>query len=424
MTWGAIGGAAIGLVGNALMSSGGSSGSTTTSSSPWSVQTPYLQGLFNNAQSGYQQYASNPASLFTANQVPLQTSANSYLQNLLGGYNPGASSSAYNSGLEMLSNVLSGGYSPNVSGNNVGNLNTLASGQSSPLLTQMAQYGTGVSGNNVGGLASMANGQMLNNPYMQGMANAAGTNLINQYQTATAPQISSQMEGSGRYGSGAQANAQAMAENALATQLGNAQNNLYGGMYQTNMGNMLGAGTSLNSQMTSAGQSNASNMLNAALGASGQTLQAGLGLNNSMTNASQANASDLINAYQAAAGLVPNYLSAGQGTALNAFNLGTAGQNLQQQINMSPLELLQAYQGLVGGQGYGSNVSQPYFTNPLANVAGGAMLGQQLAGGFSGLSNGTPTNGMGQAGVTGGAGTGAYTTGGSAYANPSYYTAG
>lgn len=416
MAWGAIAGAAIGVVGSALTKGGGGSqpaGSTTTTQSPWSSQAPYLQSLFSNAQGGYNQYASNPASLLTANQVPLQTSANSYLQGLLGGYNPGSSANMLNSGTSVLSNVLNGGWSPNVSGNNVSSLGSYASG-TNPYLAQLAQYGTGVSGNNVQGLGEMASGKLLNNPYMQGMANAAGTNLINQYQTATAPQISSQMEGAGRYGSGAQANTQTMAENALATQLGNAQNNLYGGMYQQNMGNMLGAGQSLNSAMTSAGQSNASNMTNAALGASGNSLQAALGLNNSMTQASTANNADLINAYSAALGMVPNYLSAGQGTALNAFNLGTSQQNLQQQQNMAPLSLLQAYQGLVGGQNWGSSVSQPYFTNPIANAAGGALLGMQVGQGMQGLFSVPST--------TSGAGTGAYTTGGQVYNNPSAYT--
>jgi hypothetical protein len=184
---------------------------------------------------------------------------------------------------------------------------------------------------------------MLNNPYMQGMANAANTNIINAYQTATAPQTTSEFEGAGRYGSGAMTNAQDMAQQGLATQLANAQNNLYGSMYQSNLGNMLAGAQGLSGNYNTAAQ---------------QQVQ-GLGLSPGISQQSQ------------------NQIS-------NLYNMGGNQQALNQQMLDAPWNQLNKYAGLVGGVGYGSSGSttQPYFQNQamgaLGGAASGAMMGSMI----------------------------------------------
>jgi hypothetical protein len=203
---------------------------------------------------------------------------------------------------------------------------------------------------------------MLNNPYMQGMANAANTNIVNAYQTATAPQTTSEFEGAGRYGSGAMMNAQNMAQQGLATQLGNAQNNLYGGMYQSNLGNMLAGAQGLSGNYNTAAQ---------------QQVQ-GLGLS-------------------------PGIAQQAQNQIGNLYNMGGNQQAYQQQLLNSPWTQLNNYAGLVGGTGYGSSnsMTQPYFQNQtmgaLGGAASGAMLGSMMAGASSGAVAGPVGMGIGAA---------------------------
>lgn len=64
MTWGAIGGAAVGVVGNALMSSGGSSnggaGTQTTSKEPWMMAQPWIMNNLASGQRLQSQYEAQP----------------------------------------------------------------------------------------------------------------------------------------------------------------------------------------------------------------------------------------------------------------------------------------------------------------------------------------------------------------------------
>lgn len=337
---GSIAGAVAGpLVGGLLGSMGGdSSGSTTSTTAPWGPQQQYILDSFKNSQNLYNKYQANPSQLLTAPQTGMQTTANNMAQGVVGGYNPSLYSGALNNSFGAAGNLAMNGGS--VNGNNAAS-----------------------------GLQSFANGSMLNNPYMQGMANAAANGITRNYQTAVAPQITSQMEGSGRYGSGAMMNAQSQAQQDLATQLGNSQNNLFGQMYQTNMGNQLAASNSLN---------------------------------NSMTGANIANQQ----AQLSAIGMMPN-LQGSVWSGLSGLNqLGTQLQGYNQSVNQSPLALQQAYMNLIGGQQFGSQSTNPYFTNPASGAMGGALLGSQLvknlgfgggggsgsSSGFAGSSGGSPSD--------------------------------
>jgi hypothetical protein len=299
------------------MSSGGSQNSTSNSvSTPWTGQQPYLSSVFNGAQGTYNQYAANPSSS-VAGFTPMQNQAMSETQGVANGTNTGAASTLNNSASNYTNNLVNGDY-----------LNANPANSS---------------------LSSIANGSQLNpasNPYMQGMANAADTNIVNAYQTATAPQTSSQMEAAGRYGSGAAANAQNMDQQGLATQLGNAQNNLYGSMYQTNEGNQLNAAGQLSNNYNTA---------------AGQQLQGA------------ANA--------------PGQVNSVNSSISNLYNMGGNQQALaQNQIN-APWQLLNNESNLIQGQ-YGGNTSttQPYYTNSAAGALGGAMGGAALG---SSLSDGS-----------------------------------
>ena len=298
-------------------SDGGGNTTSNTVSTPWTGQQPYLSSVFGGAQNTYNSYASNPASS-VAGFTPQQQQAIGMEQGVANGTNTGAAATLNNAGSNYTTNLLNGQYL------NANPANAALSG--------------------------IANGSELNpnsNPYMQGMANAANTNIINAYQTATAPQTTSEFEGAGRYGSGAMTSAQNIAQQGLATQLANAQNNLYGSMYQTNEGNQLSAAQMLGNNYNTAAQ---------------QQLQG---------------------SYNA-----PNMVNSVNSAISNLYNMGGNQQALEQSQLNAPWQLLNNYSNLIQGQ-YGGNTSTttPYYTNSMAGAMGGAMggaaLGSMLSSGSS-----------------------------------------
>jgi hypothetical protein len=290
----------------------GGGGNTTSNSvaTPWSGQQPYLSNVFQGASNTYNGFAGDP-SASVAGFTPMQQQAMAGTQQVANGTNL----------------------------NNAAGVNNAAGGYATNLLN--GQYLNSNPANAT--LSSIANGSQLNpasNPYMQGMANAANTNIINAYQTATAPQNTSEFEGSGRYGSGAMMNSQNMAQQGLATQLANAQNNLYGSMYQQNQANQLGALGQLGNNYNAAAQQQIAGLYSA-----------------------------------------PNTVNSINGALSNLYNMGGNQQALNQaQIN-APWQLLNNYSNLIQGQ-YGGNTSTttPYYTNQLAGGMGGALGGAALAG--------------------------------------------
>lgn len=285
------------------MSSGGST-NTVQKSDPWSGQAPYLSNVFGQAQNTYNQFSGNPSSAI-APFNPQQQQAFGLTQQQVGQSN------------------LDGAQVNNAAGN-----------YTTSLLN--GDYLGANPGNQAFG--AFANGGMLNNPYEQGMANAASTNLVNAYQTGTAPQTTSEFEGAGRYGSGAMTNAQGMAQQGFATQLGNAMNNLYGNLYQGNMSNMLSGAQGLSGNYNNAAQ---------------QQLQG---------------------SYNA-----PSVANQTWNTIGQLSGVGGQQQALSQAQLQAPWSLLNNYSNLVQGQ-YGGTTStqQPYFTNPAAGALGGAAAGAML----------------------------------------------
>lgn len=310
------------------MSTGGSTTSNTVST-PWTGQQPYLSSVMSGAQNAYNQYASNPSSS-VANFTPMQNQAMGMTQDVANGTNMGNASSLNNAAGSYTNNLMNGDY--------------LNSNPANSSLSAMASNSAGTNG-----LTSFANGSEMNNPYMQGMANAANTNIVNAYQTATAPQTTSEFEGSGRYGSGAMMNTQNQMQQGLTTQLANAQNNLYGSMYNTNEANQL-----------SGAQSLAQNQLGGA---------EGLG-----SNYNTATQQQLQGSYN-----TPSLVSSINGAAANLYGMGGNQQALAQTQLNSPFTLLNDYSGLIQGN-YGGTTSttQPYYTNPIAGGLGGAASGAAI----------------------------------------------
>lgn len=301
---------------------GGGTTSTVTKSDPWSGQQGYLTDVFNRANQAYFGYGNgqapttpDAASSSVAGFTPMQQQAMGLTQNVANGTNVSNVSGVNNAAGTYTQNLINGNY-----------LN------SNPGNAAFSQF---------------ANGSMNNNPYMQGMANAAADSITRNYQTATAPQTTSQMEGAGRYGSGAMMNAQSQNQQNLATQLGNAMNNLYGGMYQTNMANQLQGAQGLSSNYNTAAQQQLAGAANA-----------------------------------------PNIVNSINGSISNLYNMGGNQQALNQaQIN-APWQLLNNYSNLIQGQ-YGGQTStqQPYYTNQMAGAMGGAMGGAALGSMLSSGSN-------------------------------------
>lgn len=277
------------------------SGNTTTTqnSAPWAAQQPYLQDLFKNAQNLYN---SGGAQYYQGSTVAPY-------------------SATTNQGINMT-----------------------------------AQRGLDGSASDAGAsrlATDTMNGSYLNsNPYLDKMYDSAASAVTRNYQNAVQPGISSAFEASGRYGSGAQANAQSQAQLDLGQSLGNMASNIYGQNYASER----------NNQMQAMGfaptlQSMDYNNLN-------HVLQAG-GMQDQMN---QAQLSDQVNRW--------NY-----------------NQNL-------PYQNLQRYQGLTGGN-YGgtATTSQPYFQNKTAGALGGAMMGAQIGSLIPGIGTGIGAIGGGLLGM-------------------------
>jgi hypothetical protein len=307
------------------LSGGGGSTQTVTKSDPWAGQQPYLSSVFQGAQNTYNQFAGNPASS-VAGFTPDQQQAIGLTQNVANGTNFNNAATVNNAAGNYTTNLLNGSYLNSNPGN--------------------------------ASFSKFASGDMMNNPYMTGMANAAANSTVRNYQNAIAPGIASNFEANGRYGSGAMSNADSQARQDLATQLGNSMNNLYGGMYQNNMQNMLQGAQGLSTNYNTAAQQQLAGSANA-----------------------------------------PNIVNSVNGAISNLYNMGGNQQALQQSQINAPWQLLNNYSNLIQGQ-YGgqASTSQPYYSNQAMGALGGAMGGAALG---SMMSSGS-SMGMGLGAAAGG----------------------
>lgn len=193
-----------------------------------------------------------------------------------------------------------------------------------------------------GGIQSAANStgalsraNAMDKTLMQGSGNPFENQMFQQEMQQVQPQLASQFAGSGRDIVGSMPLAQ--------QQLGNMGAQFYGQQYQNDVNNALNAGNQ------------AQSLYDTRLSGQQQLLGAG----NQIQGQSQA----LIDASK------------------NAYNYN---QNL-------PYQNLQRFEGAIAGLMPGTGQqSNPYFTNPSANLLGGALAGQQL---YNGMGS-KPQQGM------------------------------
>src|SRR4029077_16825927 len=209
------------------------------------------------------------------------------------------------------------------------------------------------------GLQGLASGEDIDpstNPAYAGMIQSATQPLVNQYQTAVAPQIASPFEGAGRYGSGAQTNAQGQAQYGLGQALGNVVSGITNNAYNSGLQATIGAGQA-EGNIYNAGVSNITN----ALSNSGQLAQAGVN-----------NAGNLLNQGYTTAG---NLLNQGYTTGGNLANQGY-GQLNNFMGNAASQGLGYLNAGL-SGLGSGANAAQAgYGTANTALTGAGNLLNQ------------------------------------------------
>ena len=87
MTWGAIGGAAVGLVGNSLLGDsggGGGGGAQTVSKDPWSAADPWLRENLRTGQNLQNWYQQNPFSQQQQKSYRDQFANSDYMRSLAG----------------------------------------------------------------------------------------------------------------------------------------------------------------------------------------------------------------------------------------------------------------------------------------------------------------------------------------------------
>lgn len=168
----------------------------------------------------------------------------------------------------------------------------------------------------------------LDSNLMEGSGNPYENAMFNQAAQGVGNSLQSQFAGSGRDIAGSIPLAQQQ-ENNLATQF-------YGQNYQNDVQNAMNAGNQ------------AMNLYNTRLGGMNQAL----GIGNQVQNQAQ------------------NQI----GANMNAWNFN---QN-------QPFNNLQQYERFLSGVQPGQQQTNPYFTNPSANMLGTALAGQQLYNGYKG----------------------------------------
>lgn len=339
-----------------------------------------------------QDYASalgkNPYMSSAANN-PYIDASNPYLKNILG-----ASDSSIGAGENYLGNFAAGNTDPYIRGAESSMLN-LGSGTNAATAAGEAALG------------KTANGDYLNsNPYLDQMFGSAAGNVTRAYQTATAPQTDANFEATGRYGSGALANARSQNQLDLGTTLNNLSSNIYGTNYanerqlQTTAANQLGQTgiADLNARSSdlyglgNIGNANTSNMVAAA----NNTGSLGLGNLNALVNqggtagglynSSLLNAGNLYNTSVANAGNLYNTSLYGAGNLANAntANLisgfssqGSLYNNAQSGLNNANANSIAALTGFAGAENTANanSIAGLYDYGALNNSANANAIG-------------------------------------------------
>lgn len=201
------------------------------------------------------------------------------------------------------------------------------------------------------------------NPWLSKTYDQAGDAVTRQYMTGTAPQTAGAMAAAGRYGSGSYANQVSGNQINYGKTLNDLATNIYGGNYQTERSRQM----------------DAVNQVPTLMQAKYIDPMAVLQVGNQQQQVQQAGITDQVNRY--------NYQRDQPQNALNSYlsqiqgNYGQSGTNQTQSIG-------------------GTSQQTPYYTNPGATAAGGAlglaslfnsMGGSKGLGGLFGKGSGSGT---------------------------------
>lgn len=405
MTWGAVAGAAVGVVGNALMSDGGGGGGSTTSSgsmAPWDPMQKYLVGdtqtrrlkagvqpvySSTGVKPDYETWrAANPGrSFFEWAQIP-EDSGDRQLLNPESDYETvgqkGIADIAYDlygtTGMDVpqqnviraqrdwLHNLGNSGLIQGVygaGGEAVGGKfdTNLSAVDPADLVRARAGQGALDPTYAMSGLLSGS----VNTAALDPVIDNATRRLTQNFNEQVMPGINQGAVMAGQYGGSRQGIAQGIASRGLAQSIGDMEANLYNQAYQSAQDKMYGTANALNSQ---AGQ-NAQFNSNLQLQNNAQRMQqAQQNLNNRVTGA--------------------NLITGGIGAGNNLFGAYNATADVQRN---APWEDLARYQSVIqpiAGMGNATTQSTPYYTNPVGNIVGGAMTGYRIGQNFGGNSGG------------------------------------
>jgi hypothetical protein len=350
------------------------SGSTTTAVEPWSGQKPYLLDLYANAQglfnanrnpSAAETNALNAIQQRAAAGSPLQTAATSNIQDLLGqdptqAYGIGQANQYLGQTVDPISNQYLGQTTPKTNNQYIGRT---ASVGANPMLG-------------------------LNNPYIESAINSAQEDVIRAMQ----PQFAAAQRASGSFGN---SGLQETYARELPRALGNISNSMRMADYGTQQQLQEAAvNRALQSQQTdlarnsslaqgqeqfNAGLTQGDLARNASLASSLGQFNAGLQQSDLARNSglAQQGIQNNIGQYNNMLGLQTDAAYRAPGLAAADYNDAQMAYNTAFGARQNAFMPLQQYQGAISGNP-GSSTSSPYFTNPAANILGGATAGLGL----------------------------------------------
>lgn len=305
---------------------GGGKQQSTSNSQPWSVQQPYLENAFKQAQSAYDNqtkqgaYSGDYVAAPNANQY---TAANTQFNTAMGqstANNAAIGNQAYN--LMGTGNAATGGA--------------------------LAGYGNFLAGNNAQGLTDQANA-IAKGFDVQGAVDSATRIATRNAAENVLPSLYRGAAAGGNLNSDRTALAEGVVNRGLQENAQGLAASLMNQNYQTG----LSAAQGLNSQNLSA---------LGALGSIGQSLGQS-GLNALSTNINNS-------------GAIANQAQEGANTVqqLDQSKLTNDIQKFSEQQNF-PWQALQNYMGIVGGQNWGGTTNSTTTTNPSGWSIAGGLLG-------------------------------------------------
>jgi len=391
----------------------GGGGTTVQSSAPWEPQQPYLKSGLQRAEDLYKQGGVQPAmaqqTTDALNMTEQRAREGSYLNNIA---KSSVGGQAGNGMGQATLDTFAAGASPYQSalmqshmGENPG-ASTYSGIQGTDYGSDdiAAMYRANAGGNYLNSnpvnsyLGSTASGAMLNsNPYIDATFEKAAQPVMRSFSEGVMPGIQGGFAKAGRYGSGAQANAEDTAIQQYGRTLGDLATGIYGQNYAQERQNQLSAAGTIGSAYSQ----ERANQLGAIGGLSSRDLT-GEGLRLSAAgaadsawnaergremqgaqaagNMAQGSAEQIYRQQLAAAGMLPGIAEQDYADAAKLGGVGTAYEQFLQQQQLAPYDQLARYQGAITGN-YGGTAlgkTQQPASNTWGNIAQG-VVGAGLA---------------------------------------------